>query len=94
MLLHVCMYQTWVQVHLKVLKYFKSTLVATLSTSTSTIVENDNVLKYCVKYFKQYLSTNEVPKLIMTQLYNVSIIVQCTCIIASDEHQFLKYFII
>ena len=61
--------------------------MATLSTSTSTIAENDNVLKYCVKYFKQYLSTNEVPKLITNQLYNVSIIVQCICIIASDEHQ-------
>ena len=68
--------QTWVQVHLKVFKYFTSTLVATLSTSTSTIAENDNVLK-----------------LITNQLYNVSIIVQCTCIIASDEHQFLKSFI-
>ena len=54
--------QTWVQVHLKVLKYFTSTLGATLSTSTSTIAENDNVLKYYVKYFKQYLSTSEVPK--------------------------------
>ena len=49
------MNQTWVQVHLRVLKYITSTLVAMLSKSTSTIVENDNVLKYCVKYFKQYL---------------------------------------
>ena len=48
--------QTLVQVHLRVL-YFTSTLVAKLSTSTSTITENDNVLKYCVK-------TSEVPKLI------------------------------
>ena len=54
-------YQTWVKVHFRVLKYFTSTLVAMLSTSTSTITENDNVLKYCVKYFKQYLSTSKVP---------------------------------
>ena len=73
--------QTWVQVHLRVLKYFTSTLVAMLSTSTSTIVENDNVLKYCVKYFKQYLSTSEVPKfnnelIIHSRVDNI-LLIQC-----------------
>ena len=56
--------QTWVQVHLKVLKYFQSTLVAGLSTSTSTIAKNGTVLKYCGKYFKQYLSTSEVQNIV------------------------------
>ena len=73
--------QTWVQVHLRVLKYFASTLVAMLSTSTSIIVENDNVLKYCVKYFKLYLSISEVPKfnnelIIHSRVDNI-LLIQC-----------------
>ena len=46
----------WVQVHLKVLKYFSSTLVLVISTSTSTTAKNSAVLKYYLKYMSKYLS--------------------------------------
>ena len=62
-----------------------------LSASTSTIAENDNVLNYCVKYMKQYLTTSEVPKFNNDSI--IHFINYCTCNIASDGHQFLKSFL-